>query len=93
MKLLYEEILPWINVSLKVPSIHSYIKIADIGVNSHSVDFIEAANSFRAYEQIIKAAKAMALRGYDILTDESLREKIYEEFNTRVSKYSPEELI
>lgn len=36
------------NVSLKIPSIHSYIKIADKGVNSHSMDFTKAANSPRA---------------------------------------------
>ena len=80
------------NVSLKIPSIHSYIKIADKGVNSHSMDFTKAANSPRAHKQIIKAAKAMALTGYDILTDENLRKNIYEEFNNTVPKYSQEEL-
>lgn len=80
------------NVSLKIPSIHSYIKIADKGVNSHSIDFTNAANSPRAYKQIIKATKAMALTGYDILTDEKLRENIYEEFNNTVPKYSEEDL-
>ena len=80
------------NVSLKIPSIHSYIKIADKGVNSHSIGFTKAANSPRAYKQIIKATKAMALTGYDILTDEKLRENIYEEFNSTVPKYSEEDL-
>ena len=80
------------NVSLKIPSIHSYIKIADKGVNSHSMDFTKAANSPRAHKQIIKAAKAMALTGYDILTDENLRKNIYEEFNNTVPKYSQDEL-
>ncbi|NMB28205.1 MAG: amidohydrolase, partial [Tissierellia bacterium] len=42
--------------------------------------------------QIIKATKAMALTGYDILTDEKLRENIYEEFNNTVPKYSEEDL-
>ncbi|NLW40575.1 MAG: M20 family metallopeptidase [Tissierellia bacterium] len=80
------------NVSLKIPSIHSYIKIADKGVNVHSIEFARAANSPRAHEQMIKAAKAMALTGYDILTDENLRRKIEEEFNSTVPKYSEEEL-
>ena len=80
------------NVSLKIPSIHSYIKIADKEVNAHSIDFTNAANSPRAHKQMIKAAKAMALTGYDIVTDEKLRENIYEEFNNTVPKYSKEDL-
>ena len=80
------------NVSLKVPSIHSYIKIADKGVNAHSIDFTNAANSSRAHRQIIKAAKAMALTGYDIFTDEKLRDNIYKEFNSKVPKYEREDL-
>lgn len=80
------------NVSLKIPSIHSYIKIADKGVNSHSMDFTKAANSPRAYKQMIKGAKAMALTGYDIFADENLRRNIYEEFTNTVPKYSREEL-
>lgn len=80
------------NVSLKIPSIHSYIKIAEKGVNSHSRDFTKAANSPRAHEQMIKAAKAMSLTGYDILTDENLRRNINEEFNNTVPKYSEEDL-
>lgn len=75
------------NVSLKVPTIHSYIKIADKGVNSHSMDFTKASNSPRAYEEIIKATKAMALTGFDILTDENLRENINKEFINTVPKY------
>lgn len=75
------------NVSLKVPTIHSYIKIADKGVNSHSMDFTKASNSSRAYEEIIKATKAMALTGFDILTDENLRENINKEFINTVPKY------
>src|SRR5690606_18230722 len=80
------------NVSLKIPTIHSYIKIADKGVNTHSIDFTKAANSPRAHKQMIKAAKAMALTGYDILTDEKLRRDIYEEFSRTVPKYTQEEL-
>lgn len=75
------------NISLKVPSIHSYIKIADKEVKSHSVDFTEAANSSFAYEQAIKSGKAMALTGYDILTDKILQKNIYYEFEKTVPHY------
>ncbi|NMA86097.1 MAG: M20 family metallopeptidase [Tissierellia bacterium] len=81
------------NVSLKIPSIHSYIKIAEKGVNSHSKDFTKAANSPQAYNEIIKATKAMALTGYDILTDEELQKNIYDEFRVTVPEYSLEELF
>lgn len=80
------------NVSLKVPSIHSYIKIANKEVNSHSINFTEAANTSMAYDQIIKAAKAMALTGFDIFTDETLRKNIYDEFNRIVPKYDKNDL-
>lgn len=80
------------NVSLKVPSIHSYIKIADKEVNSHSIEFTKAANTSTAYEQIIKAAKAMALTGFDIFTDETLRKNINDEFNRAVPKYEESDL-
>lgn len=79
------------NVSLKIPAIHSYIKIADRGTNSHSTDFTKAANSHRAYDMALKAAKAMALTGYDILTDEKLRRDIQEEFDRIVPKYDKED--
>lgn len=79
------------NVSLKVPAIHSYIKIADKGTNSHSMDFTKAANSPRAYEMALKATKAMALTGYDILIDEDLRRGIQEEFDKTVPKYDKED--
>lgn len=80
------------NVSLKVPSIHSYIKIANKEVNSHSINFTEAANTSMAYEQIIKAVKAMALTAFDIFTDETLRKNIYDEFNRTVPKYDKNDL-
>ena len=81
------------NVSLKIPSIHSYIKIAEKGVNSHSKDFTKAANSPQAYNEIIKATKAMALTGYDILINEELQKNIDDEFRLTVPKYSLEELL
>ena len=80
------------NVSLIVPAIHSYIKIADRGVNSHSVDFTKASITNRAHTQMLKAAKALALTGFDIFSDEVLRKNIYDEFYKTVPKYSKEDL-
>lgn len=76
------------NVSLIVPTIHSYIKIAEPGINSHSIDFTHASITDKAHMQMLKGAKALALTAFDIFNDENLRKNIYDEFNKTVPKYS-----
>ncbi|SHK01286.1 amidohydrolase [Paramaledivibacter caminithermalis] len=80
------------NVSLIVPSIHSYLKIAEPGTISHSIDFTKAAITDDAHIQMIKGAKALALTGFDIFSDEKLRQDIYEEFHRTVPKYNKSDL-
>lgn len=80
------------NVGLKVPIIHSYFKIAELGVNGHSIEFTKAAASDKANEQLIKTAKALALTGFDIFDNKELQADIYEEFNKTVPKYSKADL-
>ncbi|MEW8974318.1 MAG: amidohydrolase [Tissierellaceae bacterium] len=75
------------NVSLVVPAIHSYIRITDREVNSHSTDFTKVSISDMAHEQMLKASKGLALTGFDILSNESLRNDIYDEFYNTVPKY------
>lgn len=72
------------NVSLKMPTIHSYFKIAEDKMNSHSVEFTKASNSDYAYEKAIIAIKSLALTGYRIFTDEKFREDIDREFKEKV---------
>jgi amidohydrolase len=74
------------NVSLKVPTIHPYFKIADPEVKSHSKDFANAAITDRAHESAIKTAKALACTAYEILTNEKVREEIRREFEEAVPK-------
>lgn len=74
------------NVTLKIPAIHSYLKIADDSVNAHSIEFNKASNSSRAKEIAIKGAKGLAMTGYDILSSENLRNKINKEFEEKVPK-------
>ncbi|QZY55913.1 M20 family metallopeptidase [Crassaminicella profunda] len=74
------------NVTLKIPAIHSYLKIAEDTMNAHSIEFAHAAISERAKEVAIKGAKGLAMTGYDILTNEGLREKIKKEFEEKVPK-------
>ncbi|MTI47109.1 M20 family metallopeptidase [Sporosalibacterium faouarense] len=80
------------NVSLLVPTIHSYLKIADAGTVSHSIDFTKASISDRAHEQMIKGAKSLAMTGFDIFDSEDLRESIYKEFKENVPKYREKDL-
>lgn len=80
------------NVSLLVPTIHSYIKIAEPDINSHSIEFTKAAVTDRAHRQMLKGAKALALTGLDILTHEDFREKINREFYSTVPKYTKDDL-
>ncbi len=76
------------NVSLKMPAIHAYIKIAEKGVVAHNKSFAEAAITDRAQEAGIKAAKALAATAYEILTDENLRKEIKDEFDRTVPVYA-----
>src|SRR6056297_3496367 len=69
------------NVTIKLPAIHSYLKIVEENVPAHTEKFAEAAIAPRAEEVIIKAAKGLAMTGYDILTKPELREAINNEFN------------
>lgn len=71
------------NVSNKVPAIHPYIKITDEAFNLHTPEFCEAANSDRGYEGMIIGAKALALTGYDVLTDAELHQQIKDFFNRK----------
>lgn len=80
------------NVSLVVPAIHAYLKIAEPEVNSHSVDFTIASITDIAHQQMLNGAKAMAMTGLDILADNELRDNIRMEFEEKVPKYSREDL-
>jgi amidohydrolase len=68
------------NVSQVVPSIHPYIKICNEAYACHTHEFREAAMSEQAREAMILGAKAMALTGYEVLTNKELLCKIKEEF-------------
>lgn len=74
------------NVSHRVPAIHPYIAIAPEGTAGHSQLFLEAAASPTAHDALELGAKALALTGYDILTDTELLKEIKREFKERVKK-------
>ncbi|MBN8202954.1 M20 family metallopeptidase [Bacillus sp. NTK034] len=70
------------NVSQAAPSIHPYIKICNEAYACHTHEFREAAMSEQAREAMILGAKAMALTGYEVLTNQELLKQIKEEFES-----------
>lgn len=71
------------NVSLKLPTIHEYISIADENINMHSVEFAEVTTSEKGDEGCILGAKALAMTALDLLTDNNLREETVYEFKNK----------
>lgn len=72
------------NVSLELPAIHEYLSIADPSVVAHTDEFREASVSSRADRVVLLAAKGLALTGWDLLSDEELREAAREEYRRKV---------
>lgn len=75
------------NVSHRVPSIHPYIKICEEGIAGHTREFAESSCSNLAMENMIKAACAMAITGYDLITNASLLNEVKEEFEMQRSLF------
>jgi amidohydrolase len=71
------------NVSEIVPTAHEYIFL--VNASAHTEPFREAARSRRGDEVVALMAKAMAMTGYDILTDPILRDQIQKEFSASVA--------
>ncbi len=74
------------NVSLCIPTIHPYVKIGT-DLQSHTLQFTEAAMGTEGDEMLIKASIAMAELAYRIFVDEALRTEINSEFETTVPDY------
>lgn len=69
------------NVSRVVPAVHVLVDIAEGGkLPGHTREFCEAAARPYAFEQMIKAGKALALAGLDVIEDSGFREKAKAEF-------------
>ncbi len=68
------------NISLAVPSIHPMIGLGNPSLVLHSQEFAEAACSEEGIEAMIRAARALALTAWDVLTDGALRAVIQEDF-------------
>ncbi|MGH3147409.1 MAG: amidohydrolase, partial [Rubrobacter sp.] len=70
------------NVSLVLPTIHPYVKIAPVGVSGHSEEFREAAASPRGHEAMLHMATSLAKTGADLMMEPAFLERSWEEFRT-----------
>jgi amidohydrolase len=69
------------DVSHALPAIHPIFRIADPGAgNCHEERFAKQTDTPRAYEAMIRVAKAMALTAYDLLAEPALMESARREF-------------
>jgi amidohydrolase len=72
------------DVSHALAAIHPIFRIADPGAgNCHEERFAEQTDTPRAYEAMIRVAKAMALTAYDLLAEPALMESARREFAAR----------
>jgi amidohydrolase len=71
------------NLSFYLPAIHPSVAIVDPEVPGHSQVFAQATMSLRGREALLKAAKFLAMTGYDFLASAELREKVKESFNQK----------
>ncbi|MDX8045578.1 M20 family metallopeptidase [Gracilibacillus sp. S3-1-1] len=68
------------NISQVVPTIHPYIKIAEEGTALHTIPFREAGISEQGDQALITGAKALALTGFDLITDTEALARVKEAF-------------
>lgn len=71
------------NVSQVVPAIHPYIGFDHPGLLAHTTEFADKTITEKGHTVIARGALALALTGYDIVTDKTLLEKIKKEFNAQ----------
>lgn len=71
------------NVSYVVPSIHPHIGLECGDIPTHSKKFADATITEAAHKALIKGSTALALTGYDVITNSNLLEDIKKEFNQK----------
>ncbi|KAJ5321193.1 hypothetical protein N7476_004195 [Penicillium atrosanguineum] len=69
------------NVSYAVPALHASIGIpVDDGSKNHTAGFTKAAGTAVAHERTVVSGKAMAMTGWDIITNDALYEQVKQDF-------------
>lgn len=80
------------NVSLMMPKIHTYVKITEEKIANHNAAYTKITAIPRAHEGMLKACKALAATGLDIMSDEAFRAEINKDFKDKVPHYDKIEL-
>ena len=68
------------DISQALPAIHPYVSIGPKALGGHTIEFREAALSEKGFRAMLAAAKAMALTGYDLLTQPELMARVRRDF-------------
>jgi amidohydrolase len=68
------------DISQVLPSIHPYVSIGPKALGGHTIEFREAALSEKGFTAMLAAAKAMALTGYDLLSQPELMARVRRDF-------------
>jgi metal-dependent amidase/aminoacylase/carboxypeptidase family protein len=70
------------NVSYAIPALHAVIGIpADDGSKNHTAGFTKAAGTAVAYERTVLSGKAMAMTGWDVLTNDEFFDEVRGDFD------------
>lgn len=80
------------NVSLRIPTIHSYLAMIPPGVSAHTDEFTQHTNKPMALDMMIIGAKALAQTGYDVVANPALLSDIRQAFKDQVPPYRPDEM-
>jgi len=67
------------NVSQVVPALHAYLRLGNGTEVPHTVEFAQAVLSEAGERVLATAVKALALTGWDVLTNSELRQKMHQE--------------
>ncbi|KAM0240810.1 hypothetical protein ACHAP5_007845 [Fusarium lateritium] len=69
------------NVSYALPALHAIIGIpVEDGSKNHTTGFTKAAGTSVAFERAVAAGKAMAMTGWDVLTDDAFHDQVSRDF-------------
>jgi amidohydrolase len=74
------------NVSLKVPTIHPYLKIVPDDIANHTVEFMRAARTEWALDVMFMAAKGLAMTVLDLVYGEGTLDRAWTEFKAQASE-------
>ncbi|GER67761.1 amidohydrolase [Weizmannia acidilactici] len=77
------------NVSHVVPAIHPYIGLDSPGLVAHTKEFADTTITDNSHQVLSSGALALAMTGYDLITDKEIFENMKREFEEKVKNKMP----